>query len=692
MSTGARPGADVPDGAQLNIARDRSTQYIVQHGDLHVGGQPNYRVDEFRPHRPSVPLAVRRQPSRLLAARHQVVDFTGREPELAELAGWRDDPDLGLAVTLVHGPGGQGKTRLAAQFAQRSAELDWMVAYAVHRSYDAASTAGVDAAQVKGSPGLLLIVDYAERWPTGDLLALAQDPLLRTGVPTRVLLLSRPAGGWWDSLAHRLNRFDMVTDQIALTALADTVAARTTVFTAARDRFAALLDVPEPDQVPPPARLGEDAFGLVLTVHMAALAAVDAHARGNTPPADPAAMSAYLLKRERDHWQSMYDNDQRVRTSPEMMARVVLTATLTRPLPYPDGVAALQRVGIPSPEQVLDDHRLCYPPTELAMVCEPLYPDRLGEDFLALHTPGHTLTSYQPDPWANTTVARLLASAEDANGDQQLSTFASQTVTVLIETAHRWPHIAQCQLFPLLRTQPGLAVAAGGAALAHLADLPDVDLGVLEAIEELLPPSRHVDFDVAVAAITARLTQHRLAVTSDPADRARLYATLGYRLAHAGRREEALGATVEAVEVYRRLVGVNPAAFEPDLAMALNNLGIWLSSLGRREEALGATVEAVEIRRRLAGVNPAAFEPDLARGLWGFAWVRAAGQVELPEALNAAEESVAIYERLVERLPQAFTSDLRGSLATFAEVLGHLDRGEEAATVRHRIDQLGKHE
>ncbi|MGH4021219.1 MAG: tetratricopeptide repeat protein, partial [Pseudonocardiaceae bacterium] len=168
--------------------------------------------------------------------------------------------------------------------------------------------------------------------------------------------------------------------------------------------------------------------------------------------------------RERDHWQAMYDNGQRVRTPWEMMARAVFTATLTRPLAYPNGVAALRRVGIPAPEQVLDDHRLCYPPTDPATVCEPLYPDRLGEDFLALHTPGHTLTSYQPDAWADTTGARLLASEENADGEQRLPTYTAQAVTVLIETARRWPHIAQCQLFPLLREQPGLAMAAGGAA------------------------------------------------------------------------------------------------------------------------------------------------------------------------------------------------------------------------------------
>ncbi|MGH3914785.1 MAG: hypothetical protein ACRDTC_15460, partial [Pseudonocardiaceae bacterium] len=118
------------------------------------------------------------------------------------------------------------------------------------------------------------------------------------------------------------------------------------------------------------------------------------------------------------------------------------------------------------------------------------------------------------------------------------------------------------------------------------------------------------------------------------------------------------------------------------------HLGIRLSNVGRREEALEVTTEAVEIRRRLAGVNPAAFEPDLARGLWSFAWVRAAGQVELTEALDAADESVAIYARLVERLPQAFTGNLRGALVTLADVFKALGRHDEEAQVRDRIEHL----
>jgi hypothetical protein len=343
VSTSGGAREDVVEGRQLNIARDRATQYIVGHGDLvvHQGEPLNYRVVEVRAHRPSVPVSVARQPSRLLAARYQVVDFTGRAEELTRLAGWRDDPNLGVTLRLVHGAGGQGKTRLAAEFAQRSAALGWVVAHGVHRSYDTPPTTELDAGRVMEGRGLLVIVDYAERWPVSDLLALAQDRLLRTGVPTRVLLVARPAGEWWDSLAYRLqDRFEMPADEMALAALADTSAARVAVFGSARDRFAGLLGVSDPGRIAPPAHLDEDAFGLVLTVHMAALVAVDAHVRGQVPPADPVALSAYLLRRERDHWVSMFDNGQRVATPPRMMARAVFTATLTRPLPYPVGVGS----------------------------------------------------------------------------------------------------------------------------------------------------------------------------------------------------------------------------------------------------------------------------------------------------------------------------------------------------------------
>src|SRR5262249_59304595 len=59
-------------------------------------------------------------PAALLRARQQVVGFRGREQLLDELLAWGRGP--GVAAWLLHGPGGQGKTRLAQELAQRLGE------------------------------------------------------------------------------------------------------------------------------------------------------------------------------------------------------------------------------------------------------------------------------------------------------------------------------------------------------------------------------------------------------------------------------------------------------------------------------------------------------------------------------------------------------------------------------------------
>ncbi|MFL6052310.1 MAG: hypothetical protein ACJ72W_05235 [Actinoallomurus sp.] len=56
----------------------------------------------------------------MLNAQFQVVDYRGRTAERAELANSRDNGPR-LSAVWLHGPGGQGKTRLAAEFAAESA-------------------------------------------------------------------------------------------------------------------------------------------------------------------------------------------------------------------------------------------------------------------------------------------------------------------------------------------------------------------------------------------------------------------------------------------------------------------------------------------------------------------------------------------------------------------------------------------
>ena len=120
-----------------------------------------------------------------------------------------------------------------------------------------------------------------------------------------------------------------------------------------------------------------------------------------------------------------------------------------------------------------------------------------------------------------------------------------------------------------------------------------------------------------------------------------------------GRREDALAAIEEAVDVYRELALALPDAFLPDLAMSLNNQSNRLSDLGRREDALAAIEEAVAIRRELARARPDAFLPDLAMSLNNQS-IGLANLGRREDALAAIEEAVAIRRELARARPDAF--------------------------------------
>lgn len=620
--------ADYPQSAVVNTVTDAVFGNVVQAGSIE-GGIHNYQtarraaIEPFAA--PSPPDAgwLMEQPSRLLVARSQVVPFIGRETELRQLRQWRDAPDRRLSVLLLHAPGGQGKTRLATEFAERSRSPQlpqakrWQVLQAGFRSAPVGSAPlDSETPPPHGEAGVLLVVDYADRWAHSELQDLLSQAVLSQEKPTRVLLIGRTVR-WFSALRSELN--DRRADATDLL-LPPLVADRLRMFTAARDRFgeADLYDLPDIADIQPPDSLGHGDFGLALNLHMAALVTVDAHKRGVEPSlTEPHHLSAYLLDRERLAWQRLVDAGrygQDYRTGPTVMAKTVFTAILTGPVSHATGKRALTAVDLPvHVEQLLDDHRFCYPPADRALVLEPLYPDRLAEDFLGLLIPGHDISSYEPDPWASDAPASLA-------GEQDLRPIiAPRAVTFLASAASRWAHVGKEVLYPLLRRDPDLAIAGGSAALAALAALGDTSgpddavdadlLAVLEVVESRLPRGRDVNLDIGILAVVELMIAHRLATTTDPGERAFLYGTLAWRRANAGRREDAVAPAEEAVRLRRQLAAGDPD--DPDhlrclsrLATAVANLGDRLSDVGRPEEALFLAEEAVAISRRLVTSAP----------------------------------------------------------------------------------------
>jgi tetratricopeptide (TPR) repeat protein len=667
--------------------------YAVQNGNQYVylyRHKPPYRVESLPAEPPPVSdRLVRRAPSWLLSARYQVVPFYGRDAELAWLQGWRDSPMGGLSVRLVHASSGQGKTRLATQFAEVCTQQGWTVAVVRHRS-DAATASGTDQQLAVNHRGLVLIVDYAERWPLLDMLTLLHQHQAAASTPVRALLLARSAGGWWQSLVHQLGNANLDdVGQWELAPLAKHPPDRQAIYAAARDRFASILALSAATADPD---LSGPQFEMVLAAHMKALVDVDATARGLTPPSgrDQAGLSSYLLDREHDYWRAAHQQGEGpVRTSEVGMSRTVYTATLTRALPHRDGVTALTRANISEAttqpiDQVLTDHTVLYPPADPGTVLEPLYPDRLGEDFLALTTAGQADTDdSRIEPWATTLPAQLLIT-DDA--DDPPPTYARAAITVLIEAAHRWPHLADRQLYPILRQRPRLALTAGGTALARLAELqhPGI-LEVLQVIEPHLPAAQHVDLDTGIAALTTRLATYRLATTTDPAERARVHTVHGWRLNLAGQYNLALDATTEAMQACGVILGGDLKLITPDLvsifAQALDNQCIALSNLGHRQEALDAAFRAVATRRLLANAVPTAFDPNLNRDLVRSLITLSAMLINLgrlQQALDVLVEAHEISRRLAAADLEAPDVDIARTLTNLSLTLLDLGRRQDA--------------
>jgi tetratricopeptide (TPR) repeat protein len=654
-------------------------------------------------------------PSTLLRTADRVVPFFGRQEELAWLAAWRDKADT-VSVLLIHGPGGQGKTRLAAEFAGQTAATGWRTLQAIQEPDPRPEPGGS-----LGGADVMVVADYAERWPRAHLTGLLQHVLARRPGRVRLVLIARQAGYWWKGLANPLLKVGAGVSELRLGALADTVAQRRLAFAAARDRFAELLGVTGVTRLRPAGSLDDDAYRLALTLHMAALAAVDAHARGAAAPADPGSLSQYLVGREQDHWQTMVDNG-RIGTRPEVMARLVAIATLTQSLPQPDAEALVVEVGLAGSaadaRAMVDDHSRCYP-SHGVRVLTPLLPDRLGEDFLAELLPNNDCGD--GDPWTGQLPAMLV---------NETARHTPAALSVLIETAARWEHVRRDHLVPLIARQPELVLRAEGAALVTLAGYADLDL--LETLTAALP-ERHVELDSGIAALVKKLSDFALARTDDNPTKARLYGDLAARLSNAGLYEDAVCANGEGIAIRRLLAEHAPDTHEPGLADALGNAGIDLWHAGLLAESVSAMREAVDIYRRRAASDPDVYTDDLAAELTnltgaligmgrftdalapaqeatatflqlsagkpGFELEVAAARRNLAivlgnlgrraESLPAIESAVSTFRRLADDLPHVHAADLAESLQTLGNQLAAVDRHDEAlAVAQESVDIL----
>ena len=157
-----------------------------------------------------IPLPIEFTPLQLIQARHAIVPFQ-EGPEIQQLRTWatrmpeeaaRHEGHGDIAVAVVTGVGGTGKTRMAVQLCEEFSRKGWCAGFLP------STTEITDAelsALVEVVTELLVVVDYAEEARRG-LVARVVRALQDRKTPTRIVLTARGTDQWWDSFRSRMEQ------------------------------------------------------------------------------------------------------------------------------------------------------------------------------------------------------------------------------------------------------------------------------------------------------------------------------------------------------------------------------------------------------------------------------------------------------------------------------------------------------
>ncbi len=160
-------------------------------------------------------------------------------------------------------------------------------------------------------------------------------------------------------------------------------------------------------------------------------------------------------------------------------------------------------------------------------------------------------------------------------------------------------------------------------------------------------------------------------------DVAGTYHQLGYFLYEINHFKEAEKEFQEALKIRRGLAATNPDAYQPYLAMTLNNLATLHSDTNQLELAEEEYQEALKIRRGLAAKNPDAYLPYVALTLNNLAGLHYRNN-QLEPAEKEFQEALKIYRDLAAKSPDAYQPYVAGTLNNLAILHKNTNRLELA--------------
>ena len=644
-------------------------------------------------------------PLQLIRARHDAVPYQQCD-EIRQLREWammtadatapsQRGRSGDIAVAVVTGAGGSGKTRMAAQLCHDLSLIGWYAGF-LPSTVDVTDEELSALAEV--TTELLVVVDYAEEARRG-LVARVVRKLRARQSATCIVLTARGADTWWEEFREEAEQDGTPLSNTLLLSIRGKQQVERDpwffgrMYRRAVQRFSDKLNKAVPIDVEVPEGLGDTALDVMLRAWLAVCDDNDAAER-----AMPTRQELYdrVMSIEFTRWRQ---EPILAEISRKHMRQAAAALSLLAPKRDTDEVDdVLSRLPEWNHEHLLRSRFAELLVTNLmrgdGAEAVSLRPDPVAEhliltvfgknpDLLDRVLPQDlTQVPGLDDPDAeDLVVARALEMGQQArNACVTLTRASSLDREVALRLARRalrkrpflWKEALDVAL-----TQGGPLATALEALIESGATLP------LGEIDDAIPVEHPALAGAALAAT------RRLATSAErtPDQQAQWANNLSIRLSGVGERKAALVAARKAVELYRGLAEVSPAAYTPNLAMSLNNLAKCLSAVGDRDEALVAARKAVELYRGLAEASPAAYTPNLATSLNNLANILL-GVGDREGALGAAREAVELRRALAEDSPAAYTPDLATSLNNLANILLGVGDREGALGAAHEAVDL----
>ncbi len=617
-----------------------------------------------------------KSPASLLRADAEVVRFRGRHGELERLLEWcATDSERG--VSLITGPGGQGKTRLANRFAEiLHARNGWATGFI---------PPGITQDEISRirhvSTSTLLVVDYAET-RVDDIAAILATTARSSG-RTRVLLLARSEGEWWRRLRPKVAATiqDPVL-RIMLGSLEDTVQGREAAY------HEAIQDLAQAISHPPDAEaesftsltrhapnLASETYDSALSIQLRALLALLADDPGGEQTSEE--LESRLLDHEEGYWsetalrhgvsQGLYHG--------AILRAAVAVASLCGAADRTQALALLATV--PGLRDRAESERL-----SIIRWLADLYPRPDGEQWGAL----------QPDRVAEHLVAEVAEQDPEmvksilhqVGVDQK-----RRAMTVLARASVR--HHGVRSIIGSAIASDFASLAPIGAEVAMQIEAPDAMVNALTlavetnaGVEDLRLLASVIPVEtVALAQLGAIISARQidLAQNEDLPQQAleRLTAMANHaaRLAELGRLHDGLRICDEVLDACRHRLGDDPEGYLRTLALTLVNRSKLLGDAGLpgRVESLR---EAIDIYRRLWVLDSQNYGPGLALATYNMA----ATLLEIgrpAEASPYATGAVELFAALVSSGDARYGLELASSLNAAADISLRVGHPQEAA-------------